>query len=189
MRNIIISAGHSATVPNISKQPDRGVINGRYVEGDLTADLRNQLVGKLNWDKKNAIVDSDYSILKQSIAYFKTRINPKDIAIDLHFNSSTNRTATGTEVFIPSAYSTFERALAKDICRIISQTLGISNRSIKQESQSHHAKLGWLRYLNCENFIVEICFISNVHDMELYERNKIKLVEDLSNCLLTYQNG
>jgi N-acetylmuramoyl-L-alanine amidase len=196
MRKLIISAGHSCTLRDANGntknivQPDRGAVSssGTYIEGDLTANFRKKLCNDLNEIGVKAVVDRDDSVLANSLRFFKSLVSANDIAIEFHFNSSSSTLATGTEVLIPQQASKLEKQIGSDIAHIISVTLGIKDRGIKTELDSHHTKLGWLNKLNCENFIVEICFISNFSDLNSFLTTENRLSKQLSNYLKQYIN-
>ena len=186
---LYLSAGHSCTVYDSVtkekklKQPDRGVYaildNIEYAEGDLTADLRKALVTAFLKENIKVIVDDDKSILKQTLSFFKPLIaDYNDIAIDLHFNASLSKTATGVEVLVPNKPTEFELHFGRDLSKIISDSLYIRDRGVKTEANSHHKKLGWMN-LPCENFIIEVCFITNKFDVKQYIDNKEKLVSNI----------
>ena len=195
-QKLYLSAGHSSTVyDSITKkkktiQPDRGAISNindvEYVEGDLTAELRMLIVNAFLKENIQVITDSDNSVLKQTISFFKPLIaSYNDIAIDLHFNSSNNINATGVEILVPSNPSAFELVVGSELSKIISKYLDIPNRGVKTEIVSPRKKLGWMR-LACENFIIEVCFISNKRDMQQYNDNKEKLANAIVQSLKLY---
>lgn len=177
MRRIILSAGHS-NVPGL----DQGRQTKDYSEGIEAAYFRRDLANKLKGLGLEVLVDPDSTVLKDSIDYFKHRVDIKDIAIDIHFNGFDNPAATGTEVLIPNYASNFEIALAGELTVAISKCLNIKDRGIKSESTSHHGKLGWMR-LNCETVLVELCFITNENDMKAYKNKYWLLIDDVAKVL------
>ena len=78
--------------------------------------------------------------------------------------------------------SKFERDIAGNLSDVISDTLGLKNRGVKTEIESHHGKLGWMR-LNCENVLIEVCFITNTHDIKNYQTYKSILSENIASQL------
>ena len=160
MRKIFISAGHSTVAGK-----DCGASGNGFVEGVLAAELRSLIVKKLqNIHGISPVVDADDSVLSQTLNAFRILVSPDSIAVDIHFNASDNKDANGVEVLIPAEPSKFERDIAGNLSDVISDTLGLKNRGVKTEIESHHGKLGWMR-LNCENVLIEVCFITNTHEI------------------------
>lgn len=180
MRKIFISAGHG-NVPG----KDMGAAGNNYVEGKEAAILRELIARKLsNIHGITAVLDDDKNVLSDTLRYFKALTTPDSIVVDIHFNAGPT-TATGTEVLIPSPASAFETQLAKQLCWVISDVLGVKNRGVKNELQSHHGRLGWLR-LNGENILLEVCFISNASDMQRYVNNSQTLATAIAGVLANY---
>lgn len=183
MRQIFISAGHSNT-----KGRDRGAVSNGYVEGDLTVQLRSLIVEELNSMGLKPIVDSDDSILSQTINFFRSKVSPSCIVLDIHFNAGPPN-AKGTETLIPKNSSSFERELAYQLSKDVSDTLGIPMRGnlngfpgVKTELQSHHGSLGWMR-LTGENVLMEVCFITNTQEMFNYIGNQRLLAYKIATTL------
>jgi N-acetylmuramoyl-L-alanine amidase len=176
-RKIFISAGHST-----NPKRDRGATGNGYWEGDLTAEFRAMIVKELKAIGIDAVVDKEDSILSDSIAFFRRLVGVKDIAIDIHFNASANVSATGTEVLVPDDCNVFESSLALSLLLNICNSLGLKNRGVKKESLSARGKLGWMR-LNCENILLEVCFISNVNDMKAYQNHKYFCAKQIATTL------
>jgi len=169
MRKIFISAGHS----NVSGQ-DRGAFANGQSEGVLASELRALIATKLsNIYGITAIVDEDRNALSATLRAFRNLTQPDSIVVDIHFNAAAPQ-ATGTEVLVPSPASAFEMTLAGEIAKQTSLILGIANRGVKSELQSHHGRLGWMR-LTGENILLEVCFITNPTDLAKYEAEKVKL--------------
>jgi N-acetylmuramoyl-L-alanine amidase len=189
MRKIFISAGHS----NKSSR-DRGASGNGFIEGELTVELRNLIVSELNKLGVNPIIDKDDTVLSETINFFKNLTTSNCIVLDLHWNAATP-TATGTETLIPSNPSQFEIDLAEALSKAVNETLGIRLRGnhkgklgVKTEAESHHGRLGWMR-LTGENVLMEICFITNISDMNLYQKNKNDLAKKIAEVLFTFANG
>ena len=187
MRKIFISAGHT----NVLKPGfDNGASGNGFIEGLLTVGFRDLLVRELNLLGIYPIIDSNENALKASINFFKRLISPNSIALDIHWNSSENATATGTETLIPAVYTNFEYELASRLSEAVSKTLNIRTRGangVKTELESHHSSLGWMR-LNAENVLMEICFISNKSDMDKYISSRIQLAKNIALILKEYSS-
>jgi len=182
MRKIFISAGHSPKKPGASG-------NG-YKEEMLAIAFRDLLVKELTNLGITATIDSNDNALTESINFFKRLISPNSIALDIHWNASSNATATGTETLIPAVYTNFEYELASRLSEAVSKTLNIRTRGangVKTELESHHSSLGWMR-LNAENVLMEICFISNKSDMDKYISSRIQLAKNIALILKEYSS-
>lgn len=189
MRKIFISAGHSNKPGR-----DRGAVSGSNIEGVLTAELRSLIVRELMEMGVYPKVDSDNSVLSETINFFKNLVTSGSIVLDIHFNSGPAK-ATGTETLIPGTNTDFERRLAGDLSKCVSDVLGIplrgthkGIRGVKTELESHHGRLGWMR-LNGENVLMEICFLSNPNEMNKYHSKKFELAKKIAEVLFYWVTG
>ena len=162
MRKIIISAGHGGTDPGASG-------NG-YIERDLAIELRNLIVSELKVLGISALSDDDKNALKQTLLWLRGKFTTGDILLDIHWNAAGNPDANGSEVIIPQIASAFEKDLAAAILKCFT-SFGYRDRGVKPETETARKSLGWMRP-NAENILIEVCFISNLTDMKLYQANK-----------------
>lgn len=162
MRKIIISAGHGGTDPGASG-------NG-YIERDLAIELRNLIIAELKALGISALSDDDKNALKQTLLWLRGKFTTGDILLDIHWNAAGNPDANGSEVIIPQIASTFEKDLAAAILKCFT-SFGYRDRGVKPETETARKSLGWMRP-NAENILIEVCFISNLTDMKLYQANK-----------------
>jgi N-acetylmuramoyl-L-alanine amidase len=184
MRRLFLSAGHTNT-----KGYDRGAKSyhddpSKWVwEGDLAYDLREEVKKELESLYGITVnVDEGSNALKATLSLFNKYVREKDIAIDIHFNSSVNAGARGTEVLVPANPTAFELELAKDLSVNIASVIPTLDRGVKTELQSHHGKLGWMR-MPCENILIEVCFISNQADFTWYISNKNRVIKAIASVI------
>ncbi len=179
MRTVYLSAGHT----NVQGQ-DRGANSKdmKYIEGVETVRLRDSLQAELLKRNVKVVVDPNENALAKTLVFFKKLVGIKDIAIDIHFDAGGG---TGCSTFIPKVPTQIELELGFDLASMISHTLVVRNRGRKTELESHHTKLGWMT-LNCENVLIETCFIDNHDDMQAYNTNYDKLVIALCNIIERY---
>lgn len=179
MRDLILSAGHSNN-PN----GDRGNASlGRY-EGDLTIELRDLIVSELSKIGVSARTDDNKNALKESLAYFKSFINGKTVAIDIHFNAY-NGTATGCEVIVPKDATTFEKNLSQELLDAICKTTLLKSRGVKSEAETARKSLGWMKQ-GCEESLIEVAFMDNKSDMLLYNANKSAIAIKIAQVIKKY---
>lgn len=179
MRPIFISAGHSSKLGR-----DNGATGNGYVEGVLAVELRDLIVAEFKRLGVKPIVDDNDSILSQTIAFFKNLTTDCAILFEIHWNAASPQ-ATGTEVFIPTIHSKFEKDLATEISKVTASTLSIKNRGVKTEDMSARKTLGWMR-LKGENILLEVCFISNPTDIQSYQNNKKELAKKIADVLFKH---
>lgn len=165
---IYLCAGHGGS--------DSGAVYFGKKESDLTFDFTSSLHKVLSSYDINCLLDKKENKAQDTINYLKNIIKQDDIALDFHFNASENKDASGCEVFVPESPSKKEIDLAGKVCYTISTYLGIKNRGIKKPSESKRGKIGFLE-LNCNTILIEICFMSNLQDMDKYEKNKLILLK------------
>jgi N-acetylmuramoyl-L-alanine amidase len=180
-RKIFISAGHSNVVGK-----DEGAIGINDIkEGDLNVGLRNLIVEELKVLGQHTITDPDYFVTKDTVTIVNAMLDSKDIAVDIHFNASSFNGARGTEVLIPFKSSEFELRLAEILSENISAVLSTTNRGVKTEAQSARGRLIFMTP-NCENILIEVCFITNKYDLISYFAKEKILAKVIAKCLYEY---
>ena len=181
-RKIFISAGHS----NVSGR-DRGALGvDGTIEGELTVALRKKVVSELNRLGANPITDIDRNVTRETVTFMIQNLVSRDIAIDIHFNASV-KSATGTEVLIPFKSSDFEKHLGNLLSYNIATVLGIRNRGLKTEADSARGRLIFMTP-NCENILIEVCFITNENDMKLYNEKQNQVATIIAKCIISSLN-
>jgi N-acetylmuramoyl-L-alanine amidase len=80
-----------------------------------------------------------------------------------------------------------DNAFAKELVEATAFRLGIKNRGVINEAQSHRGRLGLMREkgIVC---LLELCFISNKSDIEAYQENKEALAKDIADLVIKYEN-
>lgn len=112
-------------------------------------------------------------ILKKIVK--KCNAHDVDLDVSIHFNSGVsdkkgNDKTTGTEVLIYNAKSkAYDEA--KRVCDKIAK-LGFKNRGIKLRSD-----LYFLNSTNAPAMLIEVCFVDDKDDVELYEKNVDKIAK------------
>lgn len=155
---LFINAGHHDT--------DAGAVNGDIVERDECKKVRDALkvlLGKRNEYTVHWVPDN--LDLNQSIAWVNAKAsNINDgLAIDIHFNSLSDKSVGGTEAF--HGTSDVSQKIAAALSLGVSKKLGLKNRGAKPDTQTAVGSLGWIRKTKMWASLIEICFITNVADM------------------------
>ena len=166
-RKIIISAGHGGNDP--------GAVANGYTERDLAIEFRELLVKELLLLGVKPLIDDNKNALKQTLAWLTGKYSSKDILLDIHWNAASSK-ARGTEVIVPDNASIFENNFAKNILNVFVSN-GFVNRGVKPESQTARKRLGWMRP-PAENILIEMGFITNLLDINLYQNLKYKLAKE-----------
>lgn len=175
-RKLFVVAGHGGE--------DTGATGNGYLEKDLTIQFRDIVIAELRALGIEALTDSNMNALRQTLAWLKGKFTSRDILVDIHWNASSTPASKGSEVIIPDESSEFERSLAKDILHVFTE-IGFSYRGVKPERETFRKRLGWMRP-HAENVLIEVCFITNLTDMKLYEANKRTLGRKLAGVLRDY---
>lgn len=167
-KSLFISAGHSASDP--------GAVGNGYSEADIVLELRDYLAEAL---RARGVEFSKDGKRGENLPLSRAwpMAGEHDIAIELHCNAFSRPTATGVETL--SQPHNMELGLS--ICKAISDTLGIVNRGAKGEGSGQHSRLAFVS--SGGGIIVELFFISNLDDLDKYQRWKLQLAEVLADLL------
>jgi N-acetylmuramoyl-L-alanine amidase len=165
MRRLFISAGHSVTGPDKGVPPT--LFSKGFSEGELTDQFVRYLKNELEKMQVPVYTDKNSNALSDTLLHIKNifKPQPKDILIDVHFNAF-NKVANGTEVIVPKNPSVKESQIAQNICKLLSE-YGFKNRGVKDETRTARKSLGWMRPQG-ENILIEVCFMDNQKDMDIY---------------------
>lgn len=170
MKSILISAGHGGTDP--------GVVVGSHKEADLARRLRNAIAEKLRARGAKVVTDGQALTnlpLKQALQLTRNA----QICVEIHFNAAANLNATGTEALS----RTPARPLAQSLCQAIGDATGLRLRGDKgwrpTDSGQHHR----LAFCEAGGVILEVCFLTNLSDRQLFFVNESKVVDGLVNAL------
>ena len=165
---ICVDAGH-----NFDKF-DTGAVGNGLKEQDITfkiADKLKELLIKTNVGvtmtraklTDNVGVNAKDSINERARIANTTRC---DLFVSIHCNSSTSKSARGTETLICGRGGKAE-TLARCVTDKISKHLGLKNRGVQVDKEYLGYTLGVLRNTNMPAILVETAFISNEKDANL----------------------
>ena len=165
---IFISAGHNPKGLKV----DPGAVGNGYKEADLAVEFRDLVCKHLTILGDPFTKDNDDERLGTYLERIKT--GPASVVIEYHFDASANPSATGCTSLIEIEADRLDKAFAQELVNEGSTILGIKNRGVKSEAESHRGSLGLMREhgILC---LYEVAFISNKQDMQLYQANKEKL--------------
>jgi N-acetylmuramoyl-L-alanine amidase len=175
-RRIVLSAGHSNTPGQ-----DQGAIANGYVEGQLTVEFRDLVKKHLNKFGVTVNVDPNNYVTGSMVRLFKQWFGVNDIIIDFHFNAASNIAANGTEAIVPKKYTAFEFNLAVKLVNAINKS-GIGIRRVFTEDKTPRKKLFFFT-LKSETVLLEVCFITNKKDMQIYQTTKDEMAYHVAEVL------
>jgi N-acetylmuramoyl-L-alanine amidase len=178
---VFASAGHNPK----GIKPDPGAIGNGYHEADLTVEFRDLVITDLLRRGVKVIQDKDDERLGTYLERIKT--GSGSVVIEYHFDAADSPTATGTTSLVGDDADRLDKAFGKELADTTSSILGIKNRGVKAESESHRGRLGLMRELGIVA-LQELCFISNANDLKLYHSNKHKLAIAHAEIIQRYEN-
>lgn len=181
-KKLFIISGHGGSDPGATS-----VINNKlYKESDLAIEFRDLLISDLIKLNISVITDSNQNALQQTLNWLKGIVyKPTDIMIDIHLNAGPS-SANGTEVIIPDNASDTEKSISNDIFKVLSKYW--KPRRILTESQTPRKKLGIFRP-NMEQVLIELFFITNENDMNIYQNVKYSVSKEIAQILYKYINN
>lgn len=155
---IVINAGHTKV------NPGTGAV-GELVESIETRKIAYELMSLLV-DTKHEIIPAVYDRSSNNFKEAVDLSNSKnaDYFISIHLNAGGG---TGCEVY---TWQGNKLAIADEICKNISKSIGIRNRGVKDGS-----KLYVIKNTKCPAILVEACFVDNLEDVCKYNARNIAL--------------
>jgi N-acetylmuramoyl-L-alanine amidase len=177
---IFISAGHNPQGIKI----DNGAAANGYTEANLAINFRELVELELNKLRVKYITDNDNERLAEYLERIKT--GNGSVVLEFHFDAAANTKATGTTSIVGVDADRLDIAFARELVNATSNILGIKNRGVISEAQSHRGRLGLMR----ENGIVsllELCFITNKLDLERFFKNKFVLAKEIAQIIARYE--
>jgi N-acetylmuramoyl-L-alanine amidase len=170
---IFIGAGHGGADRG-ARSPD-----GKHVEADLALRLRDAVAAHLTARGLTVITDGqpgENRPLAASLALARPVEGPK---VEIHFNSSLARKATGVEALSKPHLKVF----AQWLCAAVGEATGLPLRGeggYRPDNAGQHRKLAF-----CEigGVVLEVAFISNPNDMRAYLAGEAKVAANLADAL------
>lgn len=180
---VFISAGHNSKSKTIKTDP--GAVNKDGVkEGDLTIEFRDLVKHELDLLGVKYTSDTE----EENLAMYLSRIQTgsASVVVEYHFDASDNASATGCTGLIEAEADRLDIAFAKELNDTVASILGIKNRGVISEAESHRGRLGLMREdgLIC---LEEICFITNPDDLARYHLNKVPLAKAHAAIIKKYE--
>jgi N-acetylmuramoyl-L-alanine amidase len=180
---IFVSAGHNSKSKTIKADP--GAVNKDGIkEGDLAIEFRDLVTQNLGLMGVKYITDSD----EENLAMYLQRINTGtgSVVVEYHFDSAAKPEATGTTGLVEEEADRLDKAFAKELTDATAIYLGIKNRGVISETQSHRGRLGLMREegIIC---LVELCFISNPDDLKRFHLHKRELAKAHADIIKKYE--
>lgn len=169
-----VSAGHHLR--------DSGALGSGTQENLETIKFRDLVVPILKARGLKVITDDD----KDTLAVYLNKIQTGDgsVVVEFHFDAADGK-ATGSTAIVGIDADQNDKAFAKELVDTTASILGIKNRGVISEADSHRGRLGLMRKKGTVA-LLELCFIDNQSDMEKYNQNKIKLGNEIAAIIDKY---
>lgn len=173
MTNIVtITAGHSNT--------DSGAVNGSDRESDIAQDMRNIVAYYLRAKGINIKTDGEgkgNATLSQAVKL----IQGSKIAVEFHCNAGP-KTAKGVEALSQPK----DKVISQKLCQAVSSVMGNplrGDKGWKPENSGQHSRLA---YVSSGGIILELFFISNDAELEIWKQKKWLVGKAIAEVLAEY---
>ena len=176
-----LSAGHN---PKGIKVDPGAVANG-LTEANLAVEFRNLVVAELLKRKVKVITDRDDERLGDYLKRIQT--GNGSVVLEFHFDAAASPLATGTTALIGRDADRLDKAFAKELVDTTSSVVGIKNRGVISEKDSHRGSLGLMREQGIVA-LLELCFITNIEDLVKYDAHKKELAIKIAGIVERYEN-
>lgn len=179
---VLVSAGHtlngvgSGAVGFINESQENRVLAKYIVE----------YLKKLGHETDYHEVNSGSDYIDQQAK--KANSKDYDVVVQIHFNSSDNASANGTEVIYRSSKGKVFAQRVQDKLKT-----EFRDRKIKHDINDLKRDLGWLRLTKSPAILIETCFVSNKSDTDKYKTNREKIskliAEGITGQIITENNN
>ena len=156
-----------------------------YIERDEMIRFRDMVVPISRSLGLNVITDKDAETLPEYLDRIKTGTG--SVVLEFHLNAAPDSSASGSLVLVGDDADRLDMLFAKELVDTTSKILGVQNRGVMMESQSHRKRLGLMREQGIVA-LLEICFITNESDMNKFRSNQPLLSISLSGIIRKYEN-
>lgn len=175
MSIVTVTAGHSNSDPGACAFGRR--------EADIAVDMREMVKVYLEREGLTVRTDGDDRKENQTLSEAIRLIKGSKLAVEFHCNAFSKPTAGGTEVLAQDK----DKAIAKAICKAISETMGIAVRGAdggwKSEGSGQHSRLGYVRN---GGVIVELFFISNPNELKVWDEKKWLVAKAVAKAIIDH---
>ena len=155
---VVIDAGHGGSDP--------GAVNGARLEKDDNLKLALAVEKRLQEQGQRVIMTRSTDVFVPLIERSEiSNRNNADLFVSLHRNSNANTAANGVETFVQINSSAENITYARNVQNEIVSAGVQSNRGISQ------ADFSVLRNTRAPSMLVELGFITNARDNELFDQN------------------
>lgn len=171
-----VSAGHHLK--------DSGALGSGTQENLEAISFRDMVVSICRAKGMRVITDSDNETLPQYLSRIQT--GEGSVVVEFHFDAFDGK-VSGSTVLVGQDADANDKAFGAEIAHACSSIIGIPNRGVRSEAQSHRGRLGLMREkgIVC---LVELCFIDNPSDMQKYNAVKIQLANRVADIMEKYEN-
>lgn len=178
---VCVTAGHSNT-----GKIDSGAVttvDGKLVkEADLAVKLRNAILYYLQQEKDITTRCDGYGQVNLELKEAIKLIKGSDAALEIHFNSSTNKTANGVECIALAK----DKVLAQKLSAAVSKITGSRLRGVEGYIAQEDSARGKLGYVNAGGMILEVSFISNDTELKVFEEKYWLIAKSIAEVLVSY---
>lgn len=155
MKRIFISAGHGGKDP--------GATAHGTTEFDICSRIAKELVKKLRENSIESVLVPLGLTLRDRIKWVNANTNAEDFLVELHMNAGPAQ-ATGAE-----GYFFTGSKLSEDLCmrftQLYTNSIDLRFRKVAGDTTTRHGRLGIIRDTAPMALLMELGFITNVHDL------------------------
>lgn len=131
------------------------------------------------------ITDNDKETLSQYLNRIKTGTG--SVVLEFHLDAAVNQSASGCTAVVGTDADRLDKMFAKELVDTTASILGIRNRGVITEAQTHRGRLGIMREQGIVS-LLELGFISNKNDMAALEANAFTLASAIAKIVKKYDD-
>ncbi len=170
---VTVTAGHS--------NADSGAVSGQYKEAELVARFRNAVAHYLR--EAGLQVKTDGAGTKNDpLSVAVKLIKGSSVAVEFHMNAASSKFANGIEtIALPS-----DKKLAQELSKAVADAFGSRLRGDNGWIDQSKSARGKLAFVQNRGLIVELGFISNVDELDAFNRKYWQAAKAVADVLIQH---
>ena len=173
---VTVTAGHNNSDP--------GAVNGKFKEAELVTKFRNAVAHYLS-SAGVSIKTDGIGTKNDPLSSAVKLIKGSSVAVEFHMNAASSKSAYGIETIALSK----DKKLAQELSKAVSDALNSKLRGDNGWIDQSQSARGKLAFVSNGGLIVELGFISNEAELQMFHDNYWLAAKAVAKILVSYDSA